>query len=157
MAISAVKPRRRPSTRTIDELDATISRCGDVLGWPIAINAEGVFLPASHDIVGLTVPAGLGGEVNTEIIRREIRVPIIAVPGGPSRWVFLVQPPTSLPGLPVSVGLMSGTARIPLPPTEIGNEPVRWICEPSDIYRVAVPTFNQVLQVIRYTVNPRPI
>lgn len=156
MAISAVKPQR-PSTRTIAELDATISRCADLLSWPIAINAEGVFLPASHDIVGLTVPAGLGGEVNTEIVRREIHAPIVAVPGKPCRWVFLVQPPTSLPGLPVSVGLMSGNARIPLPPTEIGDEPVRWICEPSDTYRVVVPTFNQVLQAIRYIVNPRPI
>lgn len=114
MAISMVS-RQRSSTRMNDSLDATISHCGNLLGWRIAIDAEGVFLPTGHDIVGLTVPAGLAGEVNTEIIRREISVAIIAVPGAPCRWVLLVQPPTSLPGLPVNVGLVSGTARIPLP------------------------------------------
>jgi hypothetical protein len=123
----------------------------------IVINAEGVFLPVSHDIIGLTVPAGLAGEANTEIIRREIRVPIIAAPGAPGRWVFLVEPPPSLPGLPVGVGLVSGTARIPLPPTKVGNEPARWISAPSEVYRVIVPPLYQVLLVIRHIRNPRPV
>jgi hypothetical protein len=156
MAISEVQSRRQSSVRQPDELNATISLCGDLLGWPIVVNAEGVFLPVSHDIAGLTMPAGLAGEVNTEIIRREIRVPIIAAPGVPGRWVFLVQQPPSLPGLPVGVGLVSGTARIPLPPTIVGNKPARWISPPDEAYRVVVPPLSQVLQAIRYTVNPKP-
>lgn len=155
MAISAMRSRRQPSSHRGDGLDATIFLCGDLLGWPIVISAEGVFLPASHDIAGLTVPAGLAGEVNTEIIRREIRVPIIAAPGVGGRWVFLVQLPPALPSLPVGVGLISGTARIPLPPTRVGAEPARWISEPSEVYRLVVPPLSQVLQAIRYTVNPR--
>ncbi|GLY51330.1 hypothetical protein Lesp01_49860 [Lentzea sp. NBRC 102530] len=157
MTMSAVKSRRKSSVQEGDELDATISLCGELLGWPIAVNTEGVFLPVSKEIGGLTVPAGLAGEVNTEIIRREIRVPIIAAPGVGGRWVFLVQMPPSLPGLPVGVGLISGTTRIPLPPTKVGDEPSRWISRPSDMYRVVVPPASQVLQAIRYTLNPKPI
>jgi hypothetical protein len=156
MAISAAQSRRRVSVQERDELDATISLCGDLLGWSIAISGDGVFLPVSQDIVGLTVPAGLAGELNTEIIRREIRVPIIAASGMPARWIFLVPPSTSLPGLPVGIGLVSGTARIPLPPTKVGDEPTRWISPPSEVYRVVVPPLGQVLQAIRYIKNPRP-
>jgi hypothetical protein len=157
MAIATVAMGQRSSPKRRDELAATISLCGDVLGWPIAINAEGVYLSASHHIAGLTVPAGLAGEVNTEITRREIRVPIIAAPGASGRWVFLVERPGSLPCLPVGVGMVSATARIPLPPTKVGGEPARWISEPSEVYRMVVPPLNQVVQAIRYTLNPRPI
>lgn len=136
---------------------AQIAHYIKVLGWPLVVSGDGMFLPAHLGIVGLTLPAGLAGEVNTEIKRREIGIPIIAIPGTPSRWVFLVEPPVGpVPTLPVHVGLMIGPARIPLPPSVVDGEPVRWICEPGAGF-VHVPEFRPVLLAVRHNTNPRAL
>lgn len=133
-----------------------MNRCGEQLGWPIAINSEGAFLSADHGIVGLTAPVGLAGEVNTEIQRREIEVPIIAVPGNPSRWILLVQQSANFPGLSVGLGIISGAARIPLPPTKVGDEPTRWVCEPAEPF-VRLPDLWRVLVAFRFVLNPKTV
>jgi hypothetical protein len=117
----------------------------------------GVFLPGHLGIVGLSLPAGLAGEVNTEIRRRELAVPIIAVSGDRTRWVFLVETPEGrFPALPVGVGVMGGATRIPLPPTVIGGELVRWVVEPGAGF-VGVPRLAPILNAVRYFTSPRNV
>ncbi|GAB2811854.1 hypothetical protein GCM10027200_09800 [Lentzea nigeriaca] len=71
--------------------------------------------------------------------------------------VPLIKSPTNLnQGLPVGVRLMTGASRIPLPPTEIDGEPVRWIAEPGRGF-VNVPSLPLVLSAVRHITSPQTI
>ncbi|MBM7858566.1 hypothetical protein [Lentzea nigeriaca] len=51
---------------------------------------------------------------------------------------------------------MTGASRIPLPPTEIDGEPVRWIAEPGRGF-VNVPSLPLVLSAVRHITSPQTI
>jgi hypothetical protein len=157
MATPLIKQKPPGPVEQFGEHHALITRYSSQLGCPLVVDGNGIFPPANHDVAGLTIPAGLAGEVNTEIVRRSIIVPILAVPGRPCRWVFPVKSPANLSrGLPVGVGLMTGASRIPLPPTEIDGAPVRWIAEPGRGF-VNVPSLPLVLSAVRHITSPRTI
>jgi hypothetical protein len=123
---------------------AVISRYARDLGWPLLVQRDGVFLPTNLGITGLRLAAGLAGEVNTEIRRREIVVPILATP---HHWTFLTEEPFQR--LPPGVTVASGP--IPLPPTEVDGVPSRWVSAPN----ATVPTPSVVIDAIRYVVRKR--
>ncbi|GLZ31552.1 hypothetical protein Lesp02_37400 [Lentzea sp. NBRC 105346] len=125
-------------------MHSVINRYVRNLGWPLLVRDDGVFLPGGLDIVGLRVHAGLAGEVNTEIRRREIVVPILAVP---HHWIFLTEEPYQR--LPPNVAVARGP--IPLPPTEVDGVVTRWVSAPTS----NVPPAAVVVDAIRFVQRKR--
>jgi hypothetical protein len=121
-----------------------ISRYARDLGWPLLLQNNGIFLPANLGIAGLRLAAGLAGEVNTEIRRREIVVPTLA---STHHWIFLTEEPFQR--LPPGVTVASGP--IALPPTEVDGAPTRWISAPGAL----IPPPAVVIDAIRFVVRKR--
>jgi len=103
------------------------------LAWPLVVQGDAVWLPAHLGIVGVAMPAGLAGEVNTVVRQLRPAVPVISIPGRPIRWVFLVNAPDEggQGRFPAPVEILAGPQRIPLPPTVIDAGPVRWVTRPG--------------------------
>jgi len=126
-----------------------------LLGWPLIIKGSAVMLPAHLGIVGLSLRAGVGGEVNTVIERFGHHSPVISVPGTPTRWTFLTDDDDCTPGsIPFGVDLLAGRAhRIPLPPTDLDGDYVRWVNAPDPSRPIA--GLSQVLAAVNQVVRPR--
>ena len=131
------------------ELHALVESYAITLSWPLLIKNHNVYMPTNLGIVGLSMTAGIGGEVNTEFKRRNMYPPIVIVPGTPSRWIFLVEAPSApSPTVPGRVDVLTGTHLVPLPPSVIGGVAVRWLTTPTDD-RVHLPAYTPSIGAVR--------
>ncbi|MEU4804264.1 hypothetical protein [Actinosynnema sp. NPDC023587] len=129
-----------------DQLHATVERLAIGLGWPLVLVDGNVYVPTSRGIAGLVVPAWFGGWVDAEFHRCGIVAATVALPDG--TWTFLVEDPgVRHPPVPSGVQVVDGPHHLPVPPSVIGDGPVRWVREPRTDVR-ALPPFRVALDVV---------
>lgn len=143
------------------EVSNTLSRYyTEVLGWPTVIDpATGVVhLRLGQILDALVMRAGFGSEVNHELVRAMIGVPIIAVTStNVTDWIFLTQPRTPMRQstldhlITAQVGWHNAGDTIPLPASDTTDHGPRWVQQPEP--SEDLPHWGAVVGAIRRTVT----
>jgi hypothetical protein len=106
-------------------------------GWPCTAHGHAVWMLAGEAAEAVDVPDVFGAELVTVLREKGRPHPVIAVPGQPDHWRFLVEPGTATPAGLVGELLRHGArflrhaALIELPPTRVRGGALRWVHEPA--------------------------
>ncbi|QFZ18474.1 hypothetical protein [Saccharothrix syringae] len=130
----------------------------ELLSWPTVIDPDAgeVRLHLGERIDALVMRAGFGGEVNHELVRAMMRVPIIIMPGEKAvDWVFLTLPRTPMRRATVDdlvaaqVGWYKAGSTIALPAFDAIDGGLRWLQRPEPA--VELPDWGTVVGAVRRT------
>lgn len=130
----------------------------ELLSWPTTIDPETgeVRLRLGETVDALVMQAGLGGEVNHELVRAMMRVPIIAARRDKATdWIFLTQPRTPMRQLTIAdviaaqVGWYKTGSTMVLPAFGTAESALRWLQQPET--DVDLPSWGAVIGAIRRT------
>lgn len=136
----------------------------EVLGWPTTIDASAreVRLRLGDTVDALVMRAGLGGEVNHQLVQSMVLTPIIVVPrrreDEPDDWIFLTQPRTQMRESTIAdlvslqVGWKKTGSAILVPTSGITDEP-RWLMAPRA--GSELPPWATVVGAVRRTASSR--
>lgn len=107
------------------------------LGWPVITSGMNTLLRCGERVDVVTMPSGLGGQVNNSLMLLGLRAAVLEVEGSPRRWAFFCQ---SQPPSITNLGLLHlygvnhyGTDSLVLvPPSPACNgSGLRWVCPPA--------------------------
>lgn len=107
------------------------------LGWPVIGSGMNTLLRCGERVDVITMPSGLGGQVNNSLTLLGLRAAVLEVEGSPRRWAFFCQsqPPsiTNLGILPLYGVTHYGTdSLVLLPPSPACNGAgLKWVCPPA--------------------------
>ena len=120
------------------ELAAARMHYEEMFGWPVAIAVERQVLatPVGRVLDAVTMPAGLGSKVLTELQLMMLAGPVVATPNNES-WMFFTQPVTG-PARNVPAELRHLQVHLTPPDTHVvipthldSDGDVRWIEQPQ--------------------------
>ena len=133
--------------------------------WP-AFCSGTVVWAYPHRFEALSVPRGIGHHTAAALGRAGVAAPVIDVPGGRPRWVFLTRPHVDavhdaervgdlLDGLDVGYahGMPGSSWVVHLPPTRHpGRDELNWVTSPG----LPPPDLRIVAAAIRYAYTGKP-
>lgn len=148
--------RTAPSDRAVPSV---LSRYyTELLSWPTTIDPDTgeVRLRLGETIDALVMRAGLGGEVNHQLVRAMMSAPIIVVPRKKAvDWVFLTQPRTPMRQstiddlMAAQVGWYKPGDTVALPPFGTTEDGLRWLQRPETDGEL--PGWGAVVGAVRRT------
>jgi hypothetical protein len=137
----------------LDTFSSALERCSD-WGWLVLRSENRLLLTTDHQVSAVEMGAGIGGEVQHYLSVRLLAGPVVVLPGGPGRWLFLTESADEAS----QVNLIRLRARgalthrlgtlVPLPPSRIDRGVVRWLGDgPRE--RPFLPPFSAVVAALR--------
>lgn len=143
--------------------ESSQSKYTKVLSWPTTIEPSTgeVRLRLGDTVDALVMRAGLGGQVNHQLIQAILTAPVIVVPGipgtKPDDWIFLTQPRTRMREstiadlMSIQVGWYESDTTIPLPAFGCTEGGLRWLAWPEA--GLELPTWGVVVGAVRRTLS----
>lgn len=128
----------------------------DTLGWSTMLRPCSVELALDGSIGAVAMRAGIGGQVASILCTSETCGPVIAVPGAPPSWVFLVvvEPGERDAPVPAYTRLLAQDQSLPLPPSWTPGGQIRWVIRPK-LVSGRLPSLSTVFNAIRTVAYPR--
>jgi hypothetical protein len=132
-------------------------------GWLVLRSENRLLLTTDHQVSVVEMAGGVGAEVQTYLALRMLGGPVVVLPGGSGRWLFL----TSSADEASQVGLIRLRARgalthrlgtlVPLPPSRIDRGVIGWLGESpvESVEKPFLPPFSAVVAALR-AVAERP-
>lgn len=128
--------------------------CYSNWGWLVLRSENRLLLTTDHQVSVVEMPGAVGEEVHRYLGLRMLGGPVVVLPGGSPRWLFL----TSSADEASQVNLVRLRARgalthrlgtlVPLPPSRVGGGVVGWLGD-VPVGRPFLPPFSAVVAALR--------